>query len=51
MMGLAKREQANAAMLVARPRGGRVEADPVIDVRRQLTDVAMKRLSFAKTRR
>jgi hypothetical protein len=46
---LDKREQANAAMLVARPRGGKVEADPVIDVRRQLTDAMQRWLQVLGT--
>jgi hypothetical protein len=47
---LEQREQANAAVAAARPRGGRVETDPVIDVRRQLTDSMQRWLRTLNTR-
>ena len=39
---LDKREQDNAAMIGARLRGSKVETDPVIDVRHQLTDTMQR---------
>ncbi|MEO8259609.1 MAG: hypothetical protein ABI868_19845 [Acidobacteriota bacterium] len=47
---LDKREQVNAAMLAARPRGGKGEADPVVDVRRQLTDSMQRWLQTLGTK-
>lgn len=47
---LDKREQDNAAMLAARPRGGRVETDPVVDVRQQLTEAMQRWLRVLGTK-
>jgi hypothetical protein len=47
---LDKREQDNAAMIAARPRGGLVETDPVAHVRRQLTDALQRWLRVLGTK-
>ncbi len=47
---LDKREQDNAAVNTARQRGGKVETDPVIDVRQQLTDTMQRWLRTLRTR-
>jgi len=47
---LDKREQDNAAVNAARQRGGKVETDPVIDVRQQLTDTMQRWLRTLRTK-
>jgi hypothetical protein len=47
---LNKREQDNAAMMALRTRGGKVETDPVIDVRQQLTTAMQRWLSVLGTK-
>lgn len=47
---LDKREQDNAAVNAARQRGGKVDTDPVIDVRQQLTDTMQRWLQTLRTK-
>src|SRR5690606_38539006 len=47
---LDKREQDNAAVNAARQRGGKVDTDPVIDVRQQLTDTMQRWLRTLRTK-